>query len=200
MSYTEQAPSEQESLDIIHKMIHSAKRDLEDNSFHYLLWGWLVFLASTIQFVLIQMQNPHSYLGWMILMPVGGVISAIYGSRQGKKQRVKTYMDEVFKYILISFLVSLFFILAFMSKLGLMTYPLVMVVYGMWLFTSGAIIHFRPLIVGGILNWGLAIIAIFLPFEFQLMILAIAVMFGYIIPGYMLKNKFRTEQKQLSNV
>ncbi|MBP6334896.1 MAG: hypothetical protein KA444_05435 [Bacteroidia bacterium] len=195
MAYTEQAPGQNESLELIHKMIRSAKRDLEDNSFHYLLWGWLVFVASAIHFTLMQLGIQQSYIGWMILMPAGGIASAVYGIRQDKRQRVKSYTDEVIKYILISFLVSLVTVLAFMSKLGLMTYPLVMMVYGMWLFCSGGIIQFRPLIIGGILNWILGILSAFTTFEYQLIILALAVLLGYIIPGHMLKTKFHNEKR-----
>lgn len=182
---------------MIHKMISSAKQDLEDNSFHYLVWGWLVFLACAIQFVLIKIDNPYNYLGWMVLMPLGGIASMVYGYKQDKKQRVKTYTDEVMKYVLISFLVTLFTVLIFMSKLGLMTYPLVMMVYGMWLFTSGGIIHFRPLIIGGMINWTLGILSVFVAFEFQLIMLALAVLLGYIIPGYMLKSKYQRNKQEV---
>jgi hypothetical protein len=200
MAYSEQQPGHTESLEIISKMIKSAKQDLEDNSFHYLLWGWLVFLASAIHFVLLELNFTHNYLAWVILMPAGGIISAIYGYRQEKKQRVKTYTDDVFKYVLISFMVALITVLAFMSKLGEMTYPLVMIIYGIWLFTSGGIIKFRPLIYGGIVNWVIGIISAFITFEFQLMALALAVLLGYIIPGYMLKSKFNNSKLNTATV
>ncbi len=198
MNYSEQAPRENESLELIHKMISSAKRDFEDDSFHYLIWGWLVFLACATQFVLMKLNVSFSYIGWMIFMPIGAIASMIYGYKQDKKQRVKSYIDEVMKYVLISFLVALGTVLVFMPKLGLMTYPLVMLVYGTWLFTSGGMIKFRPLIIGGVLNWILGIFSAFLVFEYQLMILALAVLLGYIIPGHMLKNKFKLMQHNKS--
>ncbi len=194
MNYSEEAPREQESLELIHKMINSAKRDIENDSFHYLLWGWLVFIACTLQFVLMKMNISFSYIGWMVLMPAGGIASMVYGYKQGKRQRIKTYTDGVIKYVLIAFLVTLFTVLIFMPRLGLMTYPLIMMVYGLWLFTSGGIIQFRPLIIGGMLNWLLGIISVFLPFEIQLVMLALAVLLGYIVPGYMLKNKYNVSK------
>ncbi|HNQ61490.1 MAG TPA: hypothetical protein PKJ62_03790 [Bacteroidia bacterium] len=191
MNYSEQAPREQESLELIHKMITAAKRDIENDSFHYLLWGWLVFIACVLQFSLMKMNLSLNYIGWMILMPAGSIASMIYGYKQGKRRRIKTYTDEVIKYVLISFLVTLFTVLIFMPRLGLMTYPLIMMIYGLWLFTSGGIIQFRPLIIGGVLNWVLGITSVFLHFEFQLIMLALAVLLGYIVPGYMLRNKFK---------
>ena len=125
-------------------------------------------------------------------MPLAGIISAVYGSRRAKKVKVTSYVDSLMKYVLVSFLVSLFIVLFFMSKLGLSTYPMVMVVYGFWLFISGGALEFRPLKIGGAINWVLAAFAFFVGFEQQLIVLAIAVLLGYIIPGHMLKNKFKS--------
>ena len=148
----EQMNSE-ESLAIIRKMILNAKEDLEDKSFYYLLWGWFVFAACIIHFILIRISSPLEGISWAVLMPVGAIISLIYGYKQDKKQRVKTYIDEIMKYVLIAFLSSLFMVLFFMGKLELSTYPMVMLIYGIWLFISGGALKFRPLIIGGIINW-----------------------------------------------
>ena len=77
------------------------------------------------------------------------------------------------------------------SKVGLSTYHMVMVVYGFWLFISGGALEFRPLKIGGAINWVLATFAFFVGFEQQLIVLAIAVLLGYIIPGHILNNKFK---------
>lgn len=89
MNYSEEAPREQESLELIHKMINSAKRDIENDSFHYLLWGWLVFIACTLQFVLMKMNISFSYIGWMVLMPAGGIASMVYGYKQESDNALK---------------------------------------------------------------------------------------------------------------
>lgn len=123
-------------------------------------------------------------------MPLGGIITAVYSSRQKKNVKVKTYVDEFMKYVLIAFLVSLGVVLFSMQKLGLNTYPMVLLVYGLWLFISGGAIKFNPLLVGGIINWIFAIASFFVSFDVQLLFLALAVLLGYIIPGYLLKRKF----------
>jgi hypothetical protein len=121
------------------------------------------------------------------------------GSGRKKKQRVKSYIDDLMKYVLISFLVSLFTVLFFMNTLGISTYPLVMLIYGIWLFISGGALKFRPLIIGGIVNWLLGITAFFFAFEIQLLILALAVLLGYIIPGHLLKMKFEISKRIISH-
>ena len=181
--------SNQESLRIIQSMIESTKQDLHDNGSWFLLWGWLVFLACAIHFILLQVNYDQPQIAWM-LMPLGGLISFIKGMREEKSQKVKTYVDAFMKHVLVAFIVSLFIVLGFMPQLGLNTYPLIMMVYGFWLYISGGVINFRPLQIGGIINWVLAITAFFVGFEIQLALLAAAVLLGYIIPGYILKSRY----------
>jgi len=179
-----------ESLQVITNMIQSAKTGISDNSFYFLLWGWLVFIASIAHYTLIAMSYERPYLAWL-LMPLGGVITGIYSYRESKTRRVVTYVDEFMQHVLVAFLVSLFIILIFMGKLGIHTYPMVMLVYGIWLYISGGTIKFRPLMAGGIINWAFAMGALFVDFRMQLLFLAAAVLLGYIIPGYLLKRKYR---------
>lgn len=190
----EQTLTEQESLAVISKMIKTAQNELEDDSFYYLIWGWLVFIASVGNFVLMKMESELAFLPWAVLMPLGGVLTFIYSGKHEKKQKVRTYTEEVMKYVVIAFLVTLFITLSFMSKLGLSTYPIVLLIYGIWLFVSGGAIKFTPLIIGGIINWAAAIAAFFVTFDFQLLILAIAVLLGYIIPGHLLKARFSAQK------
>ncbi|HEX5003363.1 MAG TPA: hypothetical protein VFW78_12780 [Bacteroidia bacterium] len=181
--------SGQESIELISRMISTVQNDIQDNSFHYLLWGWLVLVASAGHYLLMQLGYMNPWITWVILMPLGGIASMVYGRTQNKQQKIKTYMDDIMKYVMIAFMVSLFTVLLFMSKLGLSTYPMVLLVYGIWLFISGGAIRFRPLIIGGIINWILGIAAFFATFENQLLLLAMAVLLGYVIPGHMLRNK-----------
>lgn len=188
--------NEKQSLEVIMQMINKAKSNIEDNSFYFLLWGWLVFIASLCHYFLLMVNYDKPFLPWM-LMPAGGILSAIYGARQSKQQRSTSYVDDFMKYVLIAFLVSLCLVLVFMSRLGLGTYPMVMLVYGIWLFINGGAIRFNPLLIGGVINWIIAIAAFFVGFDMQLLLLAAAVLLGYIIPGYMLKNKFKKSKEEL---
>jgi hypothetical protein len=65
-----------------------------------------------------------------------------------------------------------------------------MVLYGIFLYICGSAIEFNPLRIGGVLNWIAAIIAFNVTFDIQLLVLASAVLVGYIIPGYLLKRKY----------
>ena len=190
------ATTPETQLTLISEMIHKVQRDLRDESFYYLLWGWLVFAASLAHYVLMRAEFPHPYAAWL-LTPLGAIVTVWYSIKHESRRGVRSYVDELMMYVLIAFLVSLFLVLGFMSRLGLATYPMVMIVYGCWLFISGGGLRFRPLIVGGVINWCLAVPAFFAGFDVQLILLAAAVLLGYIIPGHMLRGKTRGASNEL---
>lgn len=181
----------EQSLELIHRMIKTAQHEIEDDSFYFLLWGWAVFVACVLNFILLKVGYAYPFIGWLTLMPLAGVATSVYSSKKKKEVKVKSYIDSLMGYVLSSFLVCLFMTLFFQSKLGLNTYPMVMMVYGFWLFISGGALKFKPLIIGGVINWIIAAFSFFIGFELQLIALGVAVLLGYIIPGHMLKNKFK---------
>jgi len=72
-------------------------------------------------------------------------------------------------------------------------YAVIMILYGMGLFMSGMTFRFIPLVVGSLICWACAVVACFVPHDNQLILLGISVLGGYIIPGHILKAKFKHE-------
>ncbi|MBA3970822.1 MAG: hypothetical protein H0X46_01515 [Bacteroidetes bacterium] len=186
METEEKQLTQEESLRIIHEMIAAAKNDVKADAFIFLLWGWLVFIASIAQFILIKMNMEWNSAPWL-LMPVGGVITIVYSIRKGKQDKTKTNVTESLKYTWIAFTAALFIIMFFNRMEVLQVLPCIMVLYGMGLFLSGGALKFKPLIYGGIFCWLCAIAGFEVQNLYQLLILAVAVLGGYIIPGYLLK-------------
>jgi hypothetical protein len=77
---------------------------------------------------------------------------------------------------------------------------MVMVTYATWLFISGGALKFKPLMAGGIVNWIFAAAGFFVSFQTQVIFLALAVLLGYIIPGHLLRNKYKNAAKQVQAV
>lgn len=191
METEEQHLTQEESLRIIREMIDAAKNDVKNDAFIFLLWGWLVFIASLTQFIMIETDHAaFSSFAWM-LMPVGGVVTVIYSMRKSRQDRTKTNVTESLKYIWIAFTAALCIIM-FLSSMGYgQLLPCIVVLYGMGLFLSGGAMRFRPLICGGVFCWLCAIAGFILSAHnyelYELLMVAAAVMGGYIIPGYLLK-------------
>ncbi|HUM46941.1 MAG TPA: hypothetical protein PLD84_08435 [Chitinophagales bacterium] len=191
---TEKTLSEKESFELISKMIQSAKTTLSDDGSHYMIWGWGVFVAAAVHFVLLKTGYPNPWLAWAVLMPLCGVAAMFLGRRQERAARVKTFVEEYLGYLWIAFGISMIVVLTFMQQMGAeRVYPVIMVLYGIGTFVSGGALKFMPLKVGGIICWMLAIIAIRVVFEYQLLLIAASVLFSYIIPGYLLRRKYHRE-------
>lgn len=182
---------EKMSLQIITEAIENAKSKFKDNGFFYLLWGWLVLGASLLEYGLIQFTStPLHWLGWPIIMTIGGIVSAIYGYRLGKKSVVITFVDTAMIYLWQGFVVSILLVIVvgvFNQISWHFINPLIIVFYGLGTFVSGGILKFKPLIIGGIMAWAIAIIAFFVQSEVQLLLMAAAITIAYLVPGYMLK-------------
>jgi hypothetical protein len=184
--------TEQQSIRIIQEMIATSKNNLKDNSFFYLLWGWLVLSASLTHFILIQVHWEYAFLPWPVLMMTGGIISVVAGYRLGKKARVVSHVDKMIIYLWYAFMAVVLIIIAMalMDKiLWVTTYPVIISLYGLGTFVSGGVLRFRPLIIGGIACWVISVIAFFVPSSYVLLLTGLSVIIAYLIPGYLLKSK-----------
>lgn len=186
MEKEEKQLTQEESLRIIHDMISTAKNDVKADAFIFLLWGYLVFIASISQFILAQMNVENNDVVWL-LMPVGAIITVVYSVRKNRKIRTKTYVSEFLKYIWIAFCAAMMVIMFFHSWGQGQILPLIMTLYGIGLFISGGALKFTPLIIGGVFCWLCAIAGFKAEVLYQLPIIALAVLGGYIIPGHLLK-------------
>ena len=194
----EESFSPEESLQVIQTMIEKTKSKVVDNSFYFLLWGWLVFIASIGQFILkVIVQTPYHYFVWN-LMFVGVVFSVIYSVRTKRKRVVKTYVDESLDYLWIAIVASyVLFGFAF-ARMGWQNcYTFYMLLYAVGCFVTGRVLKFTPLVWGAIVSWVLAVISTFTSFDYNILLCALAILVSYIIPGYLLRNQFR---KQASHV
>ncbi len=191
----EQFSSPQDSLQLIESMINKAQNRFNENGHLYLLWGWVIFACSIIHFVVDYWNlynNPQVvwFLTWGAL-----IYQTIYISRRKKKERVKTYTDDIVGWVWVVFVI-LMALVGFITGKGNtwhLMYPLFLVLYGVPTFLTGVIIKFQPLQVGAISCWILAIASTFVPTQFQVLFLALAVLSAWIVPGYMLRSRFKNQ-------
>ena len=187
--------NEQNSLQLIESMINKAKNNFSESGTLYLLWGIVVFVCSIVQFVAIHFyNNQNAYYIWFLTWLVV-IYQVIFLSRKAKKEKVKTYTADILKYVWICFAASMFlfiFILQY-QKAYYSINPAILVLYGLPTFLSGVILKFRPLIIGGISCWLLSFGSVFVPYDYQLLFICAAVLFAWIIPGYLLRIKFKNQ-------
>lgn len=190
MNHDTENLSSQQSLEIISKMINTAKGNFSNASFHFLLWGWVILFTNLGHYYLQEVIHYEApFIVWLITIP-SALTSCVYGYRQGRKATVRSHFDRIYGYIWLAFIVSITILIIFFgNKSGhLILNPLILILAAMATFISGISLKFRPLLIGGILFWVFAIISLLLNNPYQYLISAVAVLTGYLIPGYMLKN------------
>ncbi|MEM6524318.1 MAG: hypothetical protein AAF693_11015, partial [Bacteroidota bacterium] len=109
------------------------------------------------------------------------------GFRQAKKKTVKTYSDGLVMWVWLAFTFSILIII-FSGRFGALISPLILLIAGMATFMTGIILRFRPLIFGGSSFWIFAAIGFYVTPVHGLLVSALAIVVGYLIPGYLLKN------------
>ena len=188
----------EESLVLIRSMIDKTKDSVANDSFYFLLWGWLVFICCISSFVLLTyFQYPNHYLVWL-LMPIGGIISGIYSSRQSKIKRVKTFVEDALKQLWLALGLA-FIVLVIVGAINqhsynqMLTYYILL--YAIGTFVSGKMLQFKPFIIGGLINFGLVIVSILFDNEYQLLIGGLAILTSYIIPGHLLRIKSQKQNR-----
>lgn len=190
--------SPQDSLKLIQNMIRKAQYDMSDNSIHFLLWGWITFIACVSQFVLLKVFDcERHYLVWLLIIP-GIIVSTYLGIKEERKRRVNTYISDSMKNLWMGMGISFFVLSMILSKLGWnhTIFPFFILLYGLGTFVSGKILQFKPLVSGGLSAWALAIISVYFGTDDQILFGAAAILLSYLIPAYMLRRKTKLSRNQ----
>ena len=199
MNNTENDFSPQQSLQLIESMINRAKDKYAEDGLMYLIWGWLVFGCSLLQFLLMHVfQYQHHYIVWLATIPAF-IYQAFYISKKHKQQTVVTYTDSIIGFVWITFavvIVLLGFLVGLLTTGDYYTHiiHILLAIYGMPVFLTGVIIRFKPLIYGGIACWILCIVSTFIKiYDYQFLCIPLAMLLAWIIPGYMLRAKYKSQ-------
>jgi hypothetical protein len=182
--------SPQDSLQLIQSMISKTKTNLGENSFYFLFWGWFAFLAILAQFFMkVVFHYEHFYIVWLLTIPAV-IITIVYSARKNRKKMIRTYIGESMGNLWTGIGIS-FFVLSFIissAKDGwVYSYPFFILFYGLGTFISGRILKFTPLVIGGVFNWVLACAAVYVDFDYQMLLTCAALLTSYIIPGHLLR-------------
>lgn len=188
--------SPKDSLLLIDSMINKAKNRLTENGFLYLLWGWVVFACAIFHFTVVKLKLfKHPEWVWTLTWAVM-IYQIIYLVKLKRKEKVKTYSDDIIDAIWTCFGICMLVLTIIMGRYNLWIYlnSLVLLFYGIPTFLSGFVMRFTPLKLGGICCWLLAIASTFVAPVYFLILIAMAVLVAWIIPGYQLRKKFKNQQ------
>ena len=155
----------EESLQIIQKSISNSRRNMREGSFYYLLWGWALILASLANYFLIRYLIGQERYDDIMLMSLlaWGVFLVAAGLLMG--------------------------LMTFLSlKVDAYPTPFILGVTAMATAVSGLMVRFRPLVIGALVFMAAAVISSYLRGTDQLLVFAVAMVLGYLIPGYIIRS------------
>lgn len=192
--------SPEESLKVIQTMIDKTRSSVVDNSFYFLLWGWLVLIGALLQYTLyVIVRTPWNGAAWNVMF-IGFIVSIIHRTKE-KTAPVRTYVDEGLANIwLCLVVVQVLIVFAFIRQGGWQyCYTAFILTYSIGCFLTGRLLRFAPLVWGAVACWALAIVTTFVDFQTNMLVLAAAVLVSYIIPGYLLRREYKRQlSKQLN--
>ena len=179
-----------ESFEIIRKMIENEKVRINENGFVFLFWGWLSIFCSSLEYVLMFSGVRQHYYVWF-LMIFGGVFMGFY-FRNKKGNSPMPLTGRVLSYIWIFIGLNIFaFAFLFPITAGNLLLFFILAMIGIGTIISGAVIRFSWLTYGGIVCNILAFVTIFAQPIYWGAISIVAITFADLIPGYMLRAKYR---------
>ncbi len=130
-------------------------------------------------------------------MWVGAIASMIKGIKDSKKTAVKTFVGETMKYFGISQIILYSGLILIFGKYDLwnVSFAFYILMYAVACFFMGALLQFPLLKWTGLLCLPIIVVAIYVSFEWQLLLIALAILISYIIPGHVLHTKEKLQNK-----
>lgn len=186
----------EESFMLINKAITNFKMNYKESARIFLLWGWILTLAGLTNFVVLkilrskeayELMGPYSLATWAIFALIGFIILFFITNKIDRKKKVYSYLDGYIKNLWTVTAVAFFIATLLCIKLNLAPPPIMLLIAGLSTTTSGLLIKFKPLIIGGMSFFAFSIATTYVSNEYIALMVSAALICGYLIPGYYLK-------------
>jgi hypothetical protein len=125
-----------------------------------------------------------------LLMPLGA-LAQVFIMRRESKDHVKTYIDGIVGKVWTAVGISIGLVLLLNRDIT-HTFPMLLVLYAIGTYITGRTLKIPQLVFGAVACWVIAIIASFVAYEYQLLLLATAMIVAYIIPGYAMSARYKS--------
>lgn len=179
-----------ESMDIISDSIRNAKENLRSQSFNYIFWGWLSIAASLSDYALLMFgELKWHFLPWLILMPIGGIITSFVSKKKESEKGFKTHLEVFLKNLWIVVAYSIAVVVYISVTIQINPVVLTLLIAGIGTLVSGLTMKYKPLIFGGIVFFVFSLITLYITNENAYLLYSLAIAIGYLIPAYKLKHE-----------
>lgn len=189
----EKSLTEQESLQLISRMIYEAKNYYYESGLGGLLYGFSVAVCSVLAYLRDTHVIAFPFHPFYLLIPVFFAQGWLQWKEE-KKKKAKTFTDEAIDYVWMGFFISALaaWCGAFAGwQYGIITIVLLLMAFAA--FVTGSLTKFRYHVIAAFGCWALAIASFFMPDARAYLVLAVAAMLVWIIPGFILNAHFKKQ-------
>lgn len=199
--------NEQDSLRLINEMIAQTRNNIQIGAANSLIFcGYFVAATAILNIILLHLLDKpyYSFWIWLLMIPMSLIDHFIIDRKKDRTAIVRTPIDRIiskiwrgFSWSIIALLASIFcsvYIFNSWTFTALIT-PTILVLVGLGQFASGYASRFTPFIKSAYIFWIGAIFSVVLAYgvfksqDIQFIILAICMITGFVIPGYILNRK-----------
>jgi hypothetical protein len=203
--------SEKDSLALITEMIGKAKDSYHDTGIAAIMWGSVIAFCSLVKISELHFNYKLPF-DIFLLTFVAVIPQLLLSHKERKKQNVRTYNQVALDYTWTAFGIAIFLMVfvtnvvfakldafkeVYVSSTGKQDYfrfseftaALFLIIYGLPTFITGAVMKFKPMLLGGIVCWVASIACLFTPVKVDLLLTAIATIIAWLIPGIILYKK-----------
>jgi hypothetical protein len=186
----EKEMTSQESLELITHMIHRARRDYLDSGLSALLWGSVIPFCCLVAFANAWLQWPALQYVWFLT--IAAVIPQIViAVREAKARKHRRYEEDHMGGIWISFAIAVFLLGFVFGRYPAANEPAVyLTLYGVPTFATGYVRSFRPMLLGGIACWVMAVLSLYAGYPYTLLCLTAGALLAWFIPGLILRKRY----------
>lgn len=183
-----------EQVEIIDKVLSEMQQNIANESWHLLMWGWLVLISCTAHYALTS-QGLFNWLPalWLTTMGSGILTEVLVSLRKNKKAYSITFADKVMISVWGAISLSNMLIAFIAPHFGVIPYtaviPLIMLLIWVATLVTGITINYTPATALSF-AWLLgALICANIKPENQILVMAGSTLLGFLAPSYALKLK-----------
>jgi hypothetical protein len=196
MPTTENKLSEKESLQLITEMIGKAKGSYHSKGTSAIMWGIVIFFCSIFDFCQMQFRFHIGFSIWWLMFLV--LVPQFYMLfKYGAKKNFVSYEEKTMRYVWWAFGATILMLMFFNSyHRPSHSESLFLMLFGLPTFITGGMFRFKPMIFGGMICWVLFAVSLYTDLKVNLLLMALAALSAWLIPGIILRNKCKREAQQ----
>jgi len=192
---SEKQLTETESLQLIGRMIHEARGYYYESGIASLVYGSSIFICSVLSYLRDEEMILFSFQPFYLMIPIF-FLQAWIQIREERNKLAKTVTNEAIGHVWMGFFISA--LAAWCGGWAGWNYGIITIVLfllAIAAFINGNITKFRYQIIAAFCCWALAVFSFFLQQSASYLVLAVAAVLVWIVPGFILNTKFRKQHR-----